>query len=100
MLRCETLLAWNDPISTRRNQRRAAQSQQPPPVQFLNRDNAETLRQYANGMQQRHRDAFPLNDNLIAQFFIIQSNLSDLHTYICIYIDIRIEIEEKGIYGR
>ena len=28
-------------------------------------------------MQQRQRDAFPFGDNLIAQFFIIQSKLSD-----------------------
>ena len=39
--------------------------------------NQEVLRQYLNGMQTRHKDAFPLSDNLIAQFFIIQSELLD-----------------------
>ena len=28
-------------------------------------------------MQTRHKDAFPLSDNPVAQFFIIQSELSD-----------------------
>ena len=34
-------------------------------------------RQYLNRMQTRHKDAFPLSDNLIMQCFIIQSELSD-----------------------
>ena len=42
-------------------------------------DNLEVLRQYLTGTQTRRRDAFPLSDNLLAQFFIIiiQSELSD-----------------------
>ena len=47
------------------------------PPDLLSIDNPEVLRQYLNGMQTRHKDAFPLSDNLIAQFFIIQSQLSD-----------------------
>ena len=47
-----------------------------PPV-LLNEDNPTVLRQYITGMQDRQRDAFPFGDNLIAQFFIIQSELSD-----------------------
>ena len=35
------------------------------------------LRQYIQGMQDRQRDAFSFRDNLIAQFFITQSELSD-----------------------
>ena len=38
---------------------------------------ASVLRQCITGMQDRQRDAFPFGDNLIAQFFIIQSELSD-----------------------
>ena len=44
---------------------------------LLQPDNPEVLRQCLTGMQTRHRDAFPLSDNLIAQFFITQSELSD-----------------------
>ena len=36
-----------------------------------------SIRQYITGMQDRQRDAFPFGDNLIAQFFFIQSELSD-----------------------
>ena len=54
----------------------AAGTQAPPP-DLLQIDNPEVLRQYLTGMQTRHRDAFPLSDNLIAQFFIIQSEWSD-----------------------
>ena len=55
---------------------RAAGARAAPP-DLLPTDNPEVLRQYLNGMQTRHKDAFPLSDNLIAQFFIIQSELSD-----------------------
>ena len=48
----------------------------PPPV-LLNEDDPTVLRQYITGMQDRQRDAFPFGDNLTAQFFIIQSELSD-----------------------
>ena len=48
----------------------------PPPV-LLNEDDPAVLRQYITGMQDRQRDAFPFGDNLIAQLFIIQSELSD-----------------------
>ena len=47
------------------------------PPDLLSTDNPEVLRQYLNGTQTRHKDAFPRSDNLIAQFFIIQSGLSD-----------------------
>ena len=55
----------------------AAAGARAPPPDLLQPDNPEVLRQYLTGMQTRHRDAFPLSDNLIAQFFIIQSELSD-----------------------
>ena len=48
-----------------------------PPPALLNEDDPTVLRQYIQGMQDRLRDAFPFGDNLIAQFFIIQSELSD-----------------------
>ena len=48
-----------------------------PPPALLNEDDPVVLRQYITGMQDRQRDAFPFGDNLIAQFFIIQSELSD-----------------------
>ena len=48
----------------------------PPPV-LLDEDDPTVLRQYITGMQDRQRDAFPFKDNLIAQFFITQSELSD-----------------------
>ena len=48
-----------------------------PPQALLNEDDPTVLRQYIQGMQDRQRDAFPFGDNLIAQFFIIQSELSD-----------------------
>ena len=48
-----------------------------PPPALLNEDDPVVLRQYIQGMQDRQRDAFPFEDNLIAQFFIIQSELSD-----------------------
>ena len=44
---------------------------------LLQVDNPEVLRQHLTGMQTRHKDAFPLSDNLIAQFCITQSELSD-----------------------
>ena len=47
-----------------------------PPPALLNEDDPTVLRQYIQGMQDRQRDAFPFGDNLIAQFFIIQSELS------------------------
>ena len=64
------------------NARRIAAHQQDagaqaPPPDLLQPDNPEAFRQYLSGMHTRHRDAFPLSDNLIAQFFIIQSELSD-----------------------
>ena len=48
-----------------------------PPPDLLQADNPEVLRQYLTGMPTRHKDAFRLSDNLIAQFFIIQSELAD-----------------------
>ena len=48
-----------------------------PPPALLNEDDPTVLRQYIQGMQDRQRDAFFFGDNLIAQFFIIQSELSD-----------------------
>ena len=54
----------------------AAGTRAPPPVLF-NEDDPTVLRQCITGMQDRKRDAFPFEDNLIAQFFIIQSELSD-----------------------
>ena len=54
----------------------AAGARAPPPA-LLNEDDPKVLRQYIQGMQDRQRDAFPFGDNLIAQFFIIQSELSD-----------------------
>ena len=54
----------------------AAGTRVPPPV-LLNEEDPTVLRQYITGMQDRQRDAFPFGDNLIAQFFIIQSELSD-----------------------
>ena len=49
-----------------------------PPPALLNEDDPVVLRQYfLLGLQDRQRDAFPFGDNLIAQFFIIQSELSD-----------------------
>ena len=64
------------------NNRRLAQHQQAagagaPPPDLLNPESAEVYRQYTSGRQTRHMETFPLNDNLIAQFFIIQSELSD-----------------------
>ena len=47
------------------------------PPDLLSPENPEVLRQYLNGAQTRHTDAIPLSDHLIAQFFIIQSELSD-----------------------
>ena len=44
---------------------------------LLSIDNPQVLKQHLNGMQTRHKDAFALSDNRIAQFFIIQSELSD-----------------------
>ena len=40
-------------------------------------DSPETLGQYAAGMIQRRRAAFPFNDNLIAEFFIAQGELTN-----------------------
>ena len=54
----------------------AASVRAPPPV-LLNEDDPTVLRQYTTGMQDRQRDAFFFGGNLIAQFFIIQSELSD-----------------------
>ena len=54
----------------------AAGARAPPPA-LLNEDDPTVLRQYIQGMQDRQRDAFPFGDNLIAQFFIIPSELSD-----------------------
>ena len=54
----------------------AAGARAPPPA-LLNEDDPTVLRQYIQGMQDRQRDAFPFRDNLIAQLFIIQSELSD-----------------------
>ena len=48
-----------------------------PPPALLNEDDPTVLRQYIQGMQDRQRNAFPFGDNLIAQFFIIPSELSD-----------------------
>ena len=50
----------------------AAGARAPPPA-LLNENDPTVLRQYIQGMQDRQRDAFPFGDNLIAQFFIIQS---------------------------
>ena len=64
------------------NARRIARHQQaagtraPPPV-LLDEGDPTVLRQYITGMQDRQRDAVPFADNLIAQFFIIQSELSN-----------------------
>ena len=44
---------------------------------LLNEDDPVVLRQYITGMQDTQRDAFLFGDNLIAQFFITQSELSD-----------------------
>ena len=70
------------------NARRIAADQQAagtraPPPDLLQIDNPEVLRQYLTGMHTRHKDAFPLSDNLIAQFFIIQSELSERETDQC-----------------
>ena len=46
-----------------------------PPAVLLNEEDPTVLRRYITGMQDRQRDAFPFGDNLIAQFFIIQSEL-------------------------
>ena len=54
----------------------AAGTRVPPPV-LLNQDDPTVLRQYTTGTLDRQRDAFPFADGLIAQFFIIQSELSD-----------------------
>ena len=54
----------------------AAGARAPPPA-LPNEDDPTVLGQYIQGMQDRQRDAFPFGDNLIAQFFIIQSELSD-----------------------
>ena len=64
------------------NNRRNAQQQQAvgaraPPPQLLQEDDPQVLRQYSTGMQRRRKEAFPFTDNLIAQFFIIQSEFSD-----------------------
>ena len=64
------------------NNRRLAQHQQAagagaPPPDLLLADNPEVYRQHINSRQTRHMETFPLNDNLIAQFFILQSELSD-----------------------
>ena len=64
------------------NQRNLARHQQAagaraPPPAVLQEDDPVVLRQFIQGMQQRQRDAFLFGDNLIAQFFIIQSKLSD-----------------------
>ena len=55
--------------------RHSPHTRAPPPV-LLNEDDPTVLRQYITGMQDRQQDAFPFGDNLIAQFFIIQSELS------------------------
>ena len=54
----------------------AAGTRVPPPV-LLDEGDPTVLRQYITGMQDRQRDAFPFGDNPIAQFFNIQSELSD-----------------------
>ena len=64
------------------NQRNLARHQQAagaraPPPAVLQEDDPVVLRQLIQGMQQRQRDAFAFGENLIAQFFIIQSELSD-----------------------
>ena len=76
--------AWMDlmPVPIILNARTIARHQQAagvraPPPALLNEDDPTVLRQYVQGMQDRQRDAFPFGDNLIAQFFIIQSELSD-----------------------
>ena len=50
------------------NARRMAMHQQAAGARICFTDNPEVLRQYLNGMQTRHKDAFPLSDNLIAHF--------------------------------
>ena len=70
-----------------------------PPV-LLNEDDPTVLRQYITGMQDGQRDAFPFGDNLIAQFFIIQSELSDemLKThYHELFITTRTSIQDPSI---
>ena len=52
---------------------RAPASSSPDLLQIAN---PEVLRQYLTGMQTRRKDAFPISDNLIAQFFIFRE-LSD-----------------------
>ena len=59
-------------------QRQLAGGASVPPSDLLAADNPEVLRQYINGTQARHRDAFPLNDNLIEKFFLIQSEVSHI----------------------
>ena len=64
------------------NQRNLARHQQAagaraPPPAVLQEDDPVVLRQLIQGMQQRQRDAFAFGENLIAQFFILQSELSD-----------------------
>ena len=64
------------------NARNLAQHQQAagaraPPHAVLQEDVPVVVRQFIQGVQQRQRDAFLFGDNLLAQFFIIQSELSD-----------------------
>ena len=53
----------------------AAGTRVPPPV-LLDKGDPTVLRQYITGMQDRQRDAFPFADNLIAQFFKVNCQIS------------------------
>ena len=64
-------------ISTVRTGRKCKNNCSTSASSLLNEDDPTVLRQCIMGMQDRQRDAFPFGDNLIAQFFIIQSELSD-----------------------
>ena len=63
----------NNRTTTRHQQ--AAGGPGPPPV-LLAEEDPQVLRQYITSMQTRQRDASPFRDNLIAQFLMIQSELS------------------------
>ena len=73
----EFLASVQDANARRLAARQQAAGARAPPPDLLQAENPEVLRQHITGMQTRHKDAFPLSDNLIAQFFIIQSELSD-----------------------
>ena len=76
------------------------------PPDLLQTDNPEVLRQRLTGMQTRRRDAFPLNNNLVAQFLLndtrnmsLEKNTYEMMKTQChdLFITTRTSIQDPSI---